>query len=82
MELSYESSDSFLQGGVVAQDKTFLELADSIIEGNSASILALEVNTDLVIIDLQELDSDFASLKDWLLLLLLLTIFIIVIIDN
>ena len=53
MELSYEGSDSFLQGGVVAQDKTFLELADSIIEGNSASILALEVNTDLVIIDLQ-----------------------------
>ena len=74
-------SDFFLEGGVVTQDEASLELFDCIIEGDGASILAREVNTDLVVIDLQKFDCNFASLIDWVFLFLFFTIFVIIIND-
>lgn len=74
-------SDGFLESGVVTQDEASLELFNCIIEGDGASILAREVNTDLVVIDLQKFDRNLASLIDWVFLFLFFTILVFIIND-
>lgn len=73
------SEVSSSQGGVIAELEAVLESTDCVVEENGASIFALEVDTDLAVVNLQELDADLAPLIDWGLLVVLLDFLVLVI---